>query len=55
MKEGDIYLHEKSKFLFRVEKIYNEPTILMSLIGYDDMVVDTMKVWKDLKMKKLFP
>ena len=55
MKEGDIYLHEKSKFLFKVEKIRNEPTILMSIIGHDDMIVDTEKVWTDLKMKKLFP
>jgi len=55
MKEGDVYLHKKSNFLFRVEKIYNEPTVLMSLIGHDDLVIDKQKIWNDLKMKKLFP
>jgi len=58
MKEGEIYLHKSKtgkKWLFRVKKIYNEPTILMSMIGHDEEVVDVKKVWNDLKMEKVFP
>ena len=58
MKEGEIYLHTNKrgrKFMFRVKKIHNEPTVVMSFIGHEDMVIDTKKVWDDLKMEKVFP
>ena len=54
MKEGEIYIHKKG-FIFRVEKIYKKPVILMELIGHNDHCVDTVEKWESLKMKKLFP
>jgi len=54
MKIGDMYIYKKGQ-IFRVVKIYNEPTILMELVGHNDQVIDTIKVWEGLKMKKLFP
>ena len=54
MKEGDVYLYKKGQ-IFRVVKIHNAPTILMEWVGHNDMAIDTKQVWKDLKMKKLFP
>ena len=58
MKEGEIYLHKSKsgkKWMFRVEKIFQEPTVLMTIVGHNEMVSDTKKVWDDLKMEKVFP
>jgi len=54
MKEGELYLYKKGQ-IFRVLKVNKEPTILMELIGHNDQVIDTVKTWESLKMKKLFP
>jgi len=62
MKEGEIYKHKKG-FLFRVSKVYSEPSVVMEILGhkdkvvdkslFDSQIIDSEKTWKDMDMERI--
>lgn len=53
MKKNELYVDKRIGHIWRVEKIYEKPSVLLKDIETGNIVIDTIENFENLGMKKL--